>query len=177
MCNVYVSPEESNKLPKDCQVVTVTPLFREIILAIAKFKTLYNEAGEEGRMVSVFLDQLKATPKAPLHLPYPNSEVLQKVATNLIKHPADARSIEDWANDYGLSSRTFARRFSKETGMTFGLWRQQVRILAALTRIAQGDASARIAHDLGYDSQSAFIAMFRKAMGKTPGRYFNDISA
>ncbi|MFT6123496.1 MAG: AraC-like DNA-binding protein, partial [Oleiphilaceae bacterium] len=31
-------------------------------------------------------------------------------------------------------------------------------------------------HDLGYESQSAFITMFRKAMGKTPGRYFNDIN-
>ena len=60
--------------------------------------------------------------------------------------------------------------------MTFGLWRQQARLLAALTRIAQGDAIAHISHDLGYDSQSAFIAMFRKAMGKTPSRYFNDIN-
>lgn len=177
MCNVYVSPEESKKLPKVCQVVTVTPLLREIILEIAKFNTLYNETGEEGRLVTVFLDQLKTTPEVPLHLPYPSSEVLQKVATNLITYPADTRSIEDWANDYGLSSRTFARRFSKETGMTFGLWRQQVRLLAALVRIAQGDAIAHIAQDLGYDSQSAFIAMFRKAMGKTPSRYFNDISA
>jgi AraC-like DNA-binding protein len=176
MCNVYVSSEESKKLPAQCQVVTVTPLLREIILEMAKFETLYNETGEEGRLVNVFLDQLKTTPKVPLHLPYPRSEILQKIATTLIKSPADTRSIERWANDYGLSARTFSRRFSKETGMTFGLWRQQARLLAALTRIAQGDAIAHISHDLGYESQSAFIAMFRKAMGKTPGRYFTDIS-
>jgi len=176
MCNVYVSAEESKQLPKQCQVLTVTPLLREIILEIAKFDTLYNEAGKEGRLVEVFLDQLKTTPKVPLHLPYPSSEVLQKVAKALIEFPADTRSIEHWSADYGLSSRTFSRRFLKETGMTFGLWRQQARLLAALTRIAQGDAIAHIAHDLGYDSQSAFIAMFRKAMGKTPSRYFNDIS-
>jgi AraC-like DNA-binding protein len=176
MCNVYVSAEESKKLPTQCQVITVTPLLREIILEIAKFETLYNEAGEEGRLVSVFLDQLKTTPKMPLHLPYPSSEALQKVAKALVKNPADARSIERWSDDYGLSSRTFSRRFLKETGMNFGLWRQQARLLAALTRIAQGDAISHISHDLGYDSQSAFIAMFRKAMGKTPGRYFSNIS-
>jgi len=176
MCNVYVSSEESQQLPKQCQVVTITPLLREIILEIAKFETLYNEAGKEGRLVGVFLDQLKTTPKVPLYLPYPSSDALQSVAKTLIKNPADARSIERWANDYGLSSRTFSRRFLKETGLTFGLWRQQARLLAALTRIAQGDAIARISHDLGYDSQSAFIAMFRKAMGKTPSRYFNDIN-
>jgi AraC-like DNA-binding protein len=176
MCNVYISYEESKKLPTQCQVVTVTPLLRAIILEIAKFETLYNEAGEEGRLVSVFLDQLKTTPKMPLHLPYPSSKILQKVAKTLIENPADTRSIEGWANDYGLSARTFSRKFSKETGMTFGLWRQQARLLAALTRIAQGDAIAHISHDLGYESQSAFITMFRKAMGKTPGRYFNDIN-
>jgi len=176
MCNIYVSTEESKHLPQQCQVVTITPLFREIILELTKFEPLYDESGKEGRLVDVFLDQLKTTPTAPLHLPYPSSEVLQKVAKNLIKNPADTRSIERWSDDYGLSSRTFSRRFLKETGMTFGLWRQQARLLAALTRIAQGDAIAHISHDLGYDSQSAFIAMFRKAMGKTPGRYFSDIS-
>ena len=42
MCNLYISFEESQKLPKQCQVLTVTPLLREIILEIAKFETLYN---------------------------------------------------------------------------------------------------------------------------------------
>jgi len=50
-------------------------------------------------------------------------------------------------------------------------WRQQARLFLALARIAQGDP---VAQDLGYDSQSAFISMFRKALGKTPGRYFSE---
>jgi len=29
-----------------------------------------------------------------------------------------------------------------------------------------------VAMDLGYDSQSAFISMFKRALGKTPGKYF-----
>jgi len=29
-----------------------------------------------------------------------------------------------------------------------------------------------VAIDLGYDSPSAFLSMFKKALGKTPGRYF-----
>ncbi|WP_315984086.1 helix-turn-helix domain-containing protein [Aliamphritea spongicola] len=72
----------------------------------------------------------------------------------------------------GCSERTLARRFHKETGMTFGQWRQQARLLEALSRIASGQPIASIAQDLGYSSQSAFISMFRKALGKTPTRYF-----
>lgn len=172
MRNVYISPEAAQDLPNHCQVITVTPLLRELILALVEFDTLYDEEGAQGRLVTVFLDQLRAIPEAPLHLPQPGSESLRRITTTLRTDPADRRSMEDWATTLGLSSRTLARRFRKETGMTFGQWRQQARLLSALTRIAQGDPIAHIAQDLGYDSQSAFITMFRKALGRTPGRYF-----
>jgi len=35
------------------------------------------------------------------------------------------------------------------------------------------DQVITIAMDLGYDSPSAFISMFKKALGKTPGQYFS----
>ena len=123
--------------------------------------------------IDVFLDQLKTVPEVPLHLPHPKSEALKTIAEYLIRDPSDQRSLQTWAQDVGSSSRTLARRFMKETGMSFGQWRQQARLLAAITRISQGDPVAHIAQDLGYDSQSAFIAMFRKAMGTTPGRYLS----
>lgn len=172
MRNVYIAPQASSALPRHCQVIHVTPLLRELILEMVSFDTLYDEDGPQGRMVQVFLDQLKATPEAPLHLPHPSSKALIQIAHRLRDAPADPRSMEDWAAELGTSARSLARHFRQETGMTFGQWRQQARLLAALTRIAQGDAVANVAQDLGYSSQSAFITMFRKALGKTPGRYF-----
>ncbi|WP_428036602.1 AraC family transcriptional regulator [Amphritea sp.] len=172
MRNVYIAPEASRDLPDHCQVIHVTPLLRELILEMVSFDTLYDEDGTQGRIVQVFLDQLKTIPEAPLHLPHPKSKSLIVIAHRLRDNPADPRSIDEWATELGTSARSLARHFRQETGMTFGQWRQQVRLLAALTRIAQGDAVANVAQDLGYSSQSAFITMFRKALGKTPGRYF-----
>lgn len=172
MRNVYIAPEAAQALPSHCQVIHITPLLRELILAVGEFDTLYDENGAEGRLVDVLLDQLKATPEVPLHLPHPTSALLKKIAHHLLEQPADQRSMEEWAVELGTSARSLARHFRQETGMTFGQWRQQARLLAALTRIAQGDPITNIALDLGYSSQSAFIAMFRKALGKTPGRYF-----
>ncbi|WP_299195504.1 helix-turn-helix transcriptional regulator [uncultured Amphritea sp.] len=172
MRNVYIAPEASRDLPDHCQVIHVTPLLRELILEMVSFDTLYDEQGSQGRMVQVFLDQLKVIPEAPLHLPRPQSKLLIEIARRLRDDPADPRSMESWATELGTSARSLARHFRQETGMTFGQWRQQARLLAALTRIAQGDAVANVAQDLGYSSQSAFITMFRKALGKTPGRYF-----
>lgn len=60
--------------------------------------------------------------------------------------------------------------------MTFGAWRQQARLLAALTRLAAKEPVTAVAFDLGYESMSAFIAMFRRATGTTPARYFQSVS-
>ncbi len=56
--------------------------------------------------------------------------------------------------------------------MTFGAWRHQVRLLKALEMLAGGHGVTAVALDLGYQSPSAFIAMFRRALGVSPGRYF-----
>jgi AraC-like DNA-binding protein len=56
--------------------------------------------------------------------------------------------------------------------MSFGPWRRQALLLASLSRLAAGEPVTNIALDLGYDSPSAFTAMFRRTLGVTPSRYF-----
>jgi AraC-like DNA-binding protein len=60
--------------------------------------------------------------------------------------------------------------------MTFGRWRQQFRLLEALRLLATEKSVTVVALEVGYDSPSAFIAMFRRAFGTTPSRYFGDTS-
>ena len=67
--------------------------------------------------------------------------------------------------------------FLKETGLTFGAWRQRLRLISAVARLAEGQAVTTVAFDLGYDSPSAFIAMFRRQLGAPPGRYLRDSAA
>jgi AraC-like DNA-binding protein len=56
--------------------------------------------------------------------------------------------------------------------MRFVAWRHQVRLAQALVRLAQRQDIATVARAIGYDSASAFSAMFRGALGKTPREYF-----
>jgi AraC-like DNA-binding protein len=51
------------------------------------------------------------------------------------------------------------------------MWRQQVRLMEALTRLGAGASITSIALELGYDSPSAFTAMFRRAVGCSPKEY------
>lgn len=56
--------------------------------------------------------------------------------------------------------------------MSFTAWRRQVRLRAALVRLAEGQAVTVVAHELGFGSASAFIRDFRLATGVTPKRWF-----
>ena len=76
-----------------------------------------------------------------------------------------------WASSANASARTLARLFLAETGLTFGAWRQQARVLEAMGRLGSGAPVTEVALDLGYESVSAFSAMFRRAAGTSPRQY------
>jgi AraC-like DNA-binding protein len=107
-----------------------------------------------------------------LRLPLPGDERLARVAHALLDDVGDDRGLDDWAHFAGMSRRAFMRAFSAEVGMSFGRWRQQARLFAALEMLAQGKSVTEAAVAVGYDSVSAFIEMFRKMLGTTPQMYF-----
>ena len=96
---------------------------------------------------------------------------MQKIAAALARAPHDNRSIEDWATRSGLSSRSLARHWLAETHMTLSQWRQRLRVLLALPRLLSGEPVISVALSMGYDTPSAFIAVFKREMGVTPARY------
>lgn len=173
MSSLFISPGVIPTLPDTCSVVAVPRLLRELILHANHFDDDYDENGPDGRIIAVIIDQLKSLQEVPLHLPMPSDPRLKRVAEAIVENPADNRTQADWAKECGASVRTLARLFPEQTGMTFSGWRQQARLMAALGRLADGEAVVSVALDLGYASQSAFIAMFKKALGTTPGKYFS----
>ncbi len=173
LLTLYVKPDAAPPFDT-CRVVAVDRLVEELLGAAAAFGTEYPPDGPEARLVQVILDRLPALAVAPLlHLPDPKSPALLRITTALAKNPADRRTLETWAKSVGMTERTAARRFVAETGGTFGRWRQQLRLLVALERLARGDSVTATAFDVGYDDVSSFIEAFKGAMGVTPARYFD----
>jgi AraC-like DNA-binding protein len=124
------------------------------------------------RLIGVLLDQLSHLQTIPLQLPWPTDERARRAADWLRTHPNDPGVNKFVAKQVGLSVRTMERLFQKETGMTFGKWRQQLRLLHAMRQLAKGRNVTAVALDVGYESASAFIAMFKRTLGVTPHRYF-----
>lgn len=171
MRSLYIHPVPAEALPRHCVVFWVTPLLRELVLAAAEFPECYSPEGPEARLAAVILDQLHSMKEAPLHLPLGRDPRLCVVTDILLVHPADHRGLEDFGRRAGATGRTLARLFRRETGMTFDKWRRQLRLLEAIRQMGEGRAVTEVAYQLGYQSPSAFTAMFRRALGASPSKY------
>lgn len=170
MRSLYIHRDSVETLPSICRVVEVTPLLRELIARLVTPSA--RSAAQVTRLMAVLVDEVMALRSPPLHLPAPRDARLRSITDVLVDDPADARDLGTWSAMVGASERTLARLFRKETGMGFRAWRQQLRLLTAIERLAAGDDVTCVALDLGYRSPSSFIAMFKRALGETPGRYF-----
>ncbi len=161
-------------LPEVCCAVSVTPLLRELLVRSAHLPALYEEGGANSRLMAVLLDEIAAAQVEDLHLPMPADARLRRIVDLMMASPADRGTLDVWAKRAGLSERTLARLISRETGMSFGRWRQQLGIILAVKWLAGGASIQQVAADLGYESVPSFVTMFRKALGTSPGRYMSE---
>jgi AraC-like DNA-binding protein/mannose-6-phosphate isomerase-like protein (cupin superfamily) len=169
---LYLSTRLSSKLPKPCCAVNVSPFLRELIRHTVTLGMLDNRDPVRARLIGVLLDQLRALPTIPLQLPWPSDERAQRAAALVREHLDDPGSTRQIARRVTLSVRTLERLFQRETGLSFGKWRQQLRLLHALRLLAAGRPVTTVALEVGYESASAFIVMFKRTLGVTPHRYF-----
>jgi AraC-like DNA-binding protein len=167
---VFIEPS-ATKLPNFCCTFTILPLVRELIHRLSTFPPLYPIEGPTSRLGRVLLDELVQMSTEQMYLPISPDNRLQQLAAALLRHPGDRSTLEEWATRYAMSERTLARLIVKQTGMTFGRWRQRLHILVALQRLSEGASVQTVSVDLGYESPSAFITMFKKTMGKSPRRF------
>ncbi len=78
-------------------------------------------------------------------------------------------SLAALASEAGLSRFHFCRAFKDSTGLSPHAWLRQHRLEQAMNMLRDTDASmVSIAAALGYASQTAFAAAFRKLTGETP---------
>ncbi len=172
MRTLYIDPQLVKALPDEACILQITPLLRELIVAVVAAGPVYGPDSPESRIMSVILDQIKTMPVVSLALPLPTDTRLLRITKLLIENAADKRDLEQWSREVGASKRTLSRLFTAQTGMSFREWRQQRRLLRAVELLAAGESVTGIALELGYDNTSAFIAMFRRCLGTTPARYF-----
>ncbi|MEU0333835.1 helix-turn-helix transcriptional regulator [Streptomyces sp. NPDC006193] len=162
-------PADTNPLGLDePTVLTVGPLLRELIIACTRDPA--DDSPEHRRLRAVLCDRLRVSPQQPLYVPAPTAPLLEALCAILHADPADNRTLAALGRQVGASDRTLSRLFRADLGMTFPQWRTQLRLSHALVLLAEGTPVTVVAHRCGWSSASAFIDVFRRAFGHTPGR-------
>ncbi|WFB07834.1 helix-turn-helix transcriptional regulator [Streptomyces sp. LX-29] len=163
-------PADTNPLGLEAPtVLTVSPLLRELILAYTRDP--HDDTPERRRLRAVLLDQLRASPQQPVQLPAPADPRLAAVCELLHRDPADPRTLAGLGAATGTGERTLSRLFRRDLGMTFPQWRTQLRLYHALRLLADDVPVTTVAHRCGWSSASAFIDVFHRAFGYTPGTH------
>jgi AraC-like DNA-binding protein len=168
---LFVEPEAAH-LPEECCTLSVSPLIRDLVDRLAQERTNYPADGHVARLARVTLDELAEMPREHLNLPISADPKIRAIADVLTVEPSDRSTLAQWARRVAMSERSLARLMTRETGLTFGRWRQQLHLVVALRELAGGASVQNVAAELGYDSVNAFITMFKKALGTTPAQYF-----
>ena len=172
MRTVYLRARMARRLPRTCCVVNVPPLLQHLILHLCTQGKLTRRSKNHAHLIDVLNDLLETVQAVPLRLPSPSDPRAARVAAALQECLGESRSV-DWAcRQAGASKRTIERIFQQETQLSLGKWRQQLRLMRSLQLLAAGEKISHAALEAGYSTPSAFIAMFRKALGTTPRKYF-----
>jgi len=177
MRTLYLKPCLAKRLPRDCCVINISTLLKELILYACALRTLKRKLKWQAHLVGVILHQMEAVQTIPLQLPHLSDPRLARIGEILMRDPRDSRTLDQLCKISGVGKRTVERLFQQETGMTFGKWRQQLRLMQAMRLLAKGAKVTHAALESGYSTPSAFTSMFRKALGVTPIAYFRKLSS
>lgn len=171
--SLYLEPAAAAAagMPDHCQVVGIPPFMRTLMAEAVELPAEYDPDGRDGALMALLLHEMRQLPVLPLALPIPAHAALAARCREFLARPTPHATIDAWSAALGMSRRAFTRLFRRETGLSFGTWRQQACLFAALPRLVAGEGVTAIAIDLGYDNPAAFTTMFKRVLGASPRLY------
>jgi AraC-like DNA-binding protein len=173
LTSLYIENEQAQELSLACQVLSVSPFLKALLNEAKKIKGNYEWRSTAGRLLRLIRDNISTSSTIDLQLPYPKDKRLKEIVSRLQKFPALKTDLDSWGKFVGASVRTLSRTFKRETGITYSEWKQRLNIQIAIKQLHMGESVGNIAINLGYESSSAFIYMFKRHMKVTPSNYLS----
>ena len=173
--SILVSTDFAPNPPALLSVFDLTPLARSLVAECGQWGD--SDAPLDDYSVAMFTALIAATwalaeHPSPARMPAGRSAETRRALALTEQRLADDPRIDEIAAAVGLTSRSLARRFADELGMTWRAALRRMRILRAIEMLASDDASVTaIAMRVGYTSLSAFQAAFGELTGQTPSEY------
>ena len=169
--SVYLDLNLCAELPKQPCSLMMNDILKAILNNFAERDVQIPRSAQDLRLGEVLIDQLHAAEIQHSYLPYASSAQTSFIVDSLRAQPGNTDTLATWATRVFVSERTLARQFMRETGISFGEWRQRLRFLAAIEQLETTQSIKEIAFNLGYSNSSAFISMFQRHAQCTPEQY------
>ncbi len=181
-CSVFISVELTKGLndevrtpPSRVHRVYMRPLLQQLAISAATFSQAKELDAQQTRLLEVLVDQIGNIEPCDLVLSLPRDRRLNAIIPGLIAEPSLADDLTSIADKANVSARTVERIFKKETGYSYKQWQQRLILLRAIAMLKNGTAIKSIALELGYQTSSAFITMFKRIMKLTPSQYIKSL--
>jgi AraC-like DNA-binding protein len=171
---VVISPIGLRTLRRDVCVLRASAL---MIASLQRLTQLTSSDASMRRLLwKIVAAEMSAAQPEQLEVPMPTAPRLLKAAQSVLTSPTATASLDKLAVRAGMSRRSFARHFRSQTGLPYARWKRAVIAQHALELVAAGNKVSSVALDVGYESVSAFIAMFRRQYGESPRQFWMDNS-
>ena len=170
---IFARPDALPIVGENSCVLAVSPLLRELILAIISRPKTSASDPQHDSLYTLFSSELSQSREIPLSLPMPTDHrikpMIEKATTNL----GGIVSVTKWCSLAPTSRKTIERIFIRQTGLTPSQWLKQARLIFAVSAIANGNSVGSVALDLGYATASSFSYMFKQSLGVSPSKFSN----
>jgi AraC-like DNA-binding protein/mannose-6-phosphate isomerase-like protein (cupin superfamily) len=169
--SVYAKKNELSGLPQKCRVCEASELLKSIFERLISHQIRRDKGPVYDALILLLFHEICSIQSVDLSVRMPRDTRLRRVCEEVIRNPSAIVCKVALANVGNISVRTMTRLFKSELNMTFTEWLHQVLITAAVRKLESGANVANIATELGYESPSAFTAMFKRQIGQTPSEF------
>ena len=173
--SLFVANAKCQTLSQTCAVLKVSGLLRELIMRACELGDKYQREDASYRFMMVLIDEIARAQITEMELPTAKDPRIVKVTDALSRSPQASPDYEQLAELACISTRTLARLFIQETGLSLGEWNRRLLVHMAITQIATGKSVTTAALNLGYKNPTSFVEMFRKTIGVSPKKYLTEI--
>lgn len=170
--NLYFDSTYDKYLPNIATTLPLSSLSRLIIAKICSFEYEEFNTSKIQNLLNVLFDEFSENIEQNYSLVVPKNKVLYKIYQLFVNSCDLYPSLDECAQHVNISSRTLLRIFKSELNISFIVWKQQFLFIKALALLEKEKSTSTVAYKLGYNSDSAFISMFKKMSGgQTPSLF------
>lgn len=166
--SLYVMSPFCLQMPHAPCSLEVNELVRSIVNHIFQNPIQIPPNSADISLLRALNEQIALLPVVPNFLPQTTDNTLKKVLNYVQDNPGEKIGIDELANKFGMTAKTLNRKCQHTLGISMNHWRLRLRVLSATRLLESGEKVETVAFMMGYNTASAFIAMFHKITGKTP---------